>query len=47
MFEKVLLYRISAGISRYTTQKNWRNRANRLELCPYCYKHTIHETIKK
>ncbi|YP_009692374.1 ribosomal protein L33 (chloroplast) [Impatiens glandulifera] len=40
----------STGISRYITQKNRHNTANRLELrkfCPYCYKHTIHGEIKK
>nr|YP_010139197.1 ribosomal protein L33 [Garcinia paucinervis]QQK54576.1 ribosomal protein L33 [Garcinia paucinervis]QXF60377.1 ribosomal protein L33 [Garcinia paucinervis] len=40
----------STGISRYITQKNRHNTPSRLELskfCPYCYKHTIHEEIKK
>nr|YP_009556281.1 ribosomal protein L33 [Simmondsia chinensis]QBC70160.1 ribosomal protein L33 [Simmondsia chinensis]QBC72647.1 ribosomal protein L33 [Simmondsia chinensis] len=40
----------SRGISRYITQKNRHNTPSRLELrkfCPYCYKHTIHEEIKK
>nr|UTM99584.1 ribosomal protein L33 [Phyllagathis sp. Lin654] len=40
----------SRGISRYSTQKNRHNTPIRLELikfCPYCYKHTIHEEIKK
>nr|YP_009906932.1 ribosomal protein L33 [Pennantia cunninghamii]QLI52946.1 ribosomal protein L33 [Pennantia baylisiana]QLI53031.1 ribosomal protein L33 [Pennantia corymbosa]QLI53116.1 ribosomal protein L33 [Pennantia cunninghamii]QLI53201.1 ribosomal protein L33 [Pennantia endlicheri] len=42
--------KVSAGISRYITQKNRHNTPNRLELrkfCPYCYKHTIHGEIKK
>nr|ADD30182.1 ribosomal protein L33 [Ximenia americana] len=40
----------STGISRYITQKNRHNTPSRLELrkfCPYCFKHTIHEEIKK
>ena len=40
----------STGISRYITQKNRHNKPSRLELrkfCPYCFKHTIHEEIKK
>lgn len=40
----------SPGISRYITQKNRRNTANRLELkkfCPHCCSHTIHKEIKK
>lgn len=38
------------GISRYTTRKNRRNTAIRLELkkfCRYCGGHTIHKEIKK
>nr|WKT06224.1 ribosomal protein L33 [Interfilum sp. SAG 36.88] len=40
----------SAGVSRYTTQKNRRNNPGRLELrkfCTYCNKHTPHREIKK
>nr|YP_011014241.1 ribosomal protein L33 [Arenaria przewalskii]WQA10646.1 ribosomal protein L33 [Arenaria przewalskii] len=40
----------SRGVSRYITQKNRHTTPSRLELrkfCPYCYKHTIHEEIKK
>nr|YP_009545137.1 ribosomal protein L33 [Gymnomitrion concinnatum]AZB86911.1 ribosomal protein L33 [Gymnomitrion concinnatum] len=40
----------SRGISRYTTRKNRRNTAMRLELkkfCRYCGGHTIHKEIKK
>ena len=39
----------SAGISRYTTQKNRRNNPERIELkkyCPHCNKPTIHKEIK-
>ena len=35
----------SNGVSRYTTTKNRRNTANRLEIkkiCKYCNSHTIH-----
>nr|YP_010614877.1 ribosomal protein L33 [Barleria lupulina]WAS33039.1 ribosomal protein L33 [Barleria lupulina] len=42
--------KVSAGISRYITQKNRHNTPNQLELrkfCPYCYKHMIHREIKK
>nr|QBE88789.1 ribosomal protein L33 [Pharnaceum aurantium] len=40
----------SRGIYRYTTQKNRHNTPSPLELrkfCPYCYKHSIFEEIKK
>lgn len=39
----------SNGVSRYTTTKNRRNTANRLEIkkfCKYCNSHTIHKEIK-
>ena len=39
----------SAGVSRYTTEKNRRNTPQRLELkkfCPHCNKSTIHKEIK-
>ena len=39
----------SNGVSRYTSMKNRRNTANRLEIkkfCKYCNKHTIHKEIK-
>ena len=39
----------SAGVSRYTSQKNRRNNPERLELnkyCPTCGTHTIHKEIK-
>lgn len=39
----------SAGVSRYTTQKNRRNNPERIELkkhCRYCNKHSIHKEIK-
>nr|QIQ22896.1 ribosomal protein L33 [Cistanche tubulosa] len=42
--------KVPTGISRYITQKNRHNTPNQLELrkfCPYCYKHMIHEEIKK
>ncbi|GAQ93744.1 ribosomal protein L33 (chloroplast) [Klebsormidium nitens] len=40
----------SAGISRYTTQKNRRSNPGRLELkkfCTHCNEHTPHREIKK
>ena len=40
----------SAGISRYSTQKNRHNTPGQLELrkfCRYFRKHTIHAEIKK
>ena len=39
----------SAGVSRYTTQKNRRNNPERIELkkyCRYCNKSIIHKEIK-
>jgi large subunit ribosomal protein L33 len=39
----------SAGVSRYTSQKNRRNNPERIELkkyCRHCNKHTIHKEIK-
>ncbi|BBA79253.1 50S ribosomal protein L33 [cyanobacterium endosymbiont of Rhopalodia gibberula] len=39
----------SPGVSRYTTSKNRRNTAERIEIkkfCPYCNAHTIHKEIK-
>lgn len=39
----------SAGVSRYTTQKNRRNTTERMEIkkfCPHCNKHTVHKEIK-
>jgi large subunit ribosomal protein L33 len=39
----------SAGVSRYSTQKNRRNNPERLELkkyCPHCNKPTKHKEIK-
>lgn len=39
----------SAGVSRYTTQKNRRNNPERIELkkyCRYCNKSLIHKEIK-
>jgi large subunit ribosomal protein L33 len=39
----------SAGVSRYSTQKNRRNNPERLELrkyCAHCNKPTIHKEIK-
>ena len=39
----------SAGVSRYTSQKNRRNNPERIELkkyCNYCNKHTMHKEIK-
>jgi len=39
----------TAGVSRYTTQKNRRNNPERIELkkhCRYCNIHTIHKEIK-
>ena len=39
----------SAGVSRYTTQKNRRNNPDRIELkkyCRHCNKPTIHKEIK-
>lgn len=39
----------SAGVSRYTTEKNRRNTAARLEIkkfCPHCNSHTIHKETK-
>nr|WKT07524.1 ribosomal protein L33 [Klebsormidium nitens] len=40
----------SAGVSRYTTQKNRRSNPGRLELrkfCTHCNEHTPHREIKK
>ena len=40
----------SAGVSRYTTQKNRRNNPERIELkkyCRHCNKPTIHKEIKQ
>ncbi|MEM0981845.1 MAG: 50S ribosomal protein L33 [Cyanobacteria bacterium P01_H01_bin.58] len=39
----------SAGVSRYTTEKNRRNTPSRIELkkfCTHCNKHTVHKEIK-
>jgi large subunit ribosomal protein L33 len=39
----------SAGVSRYTSQKNRRNTTERIELkkfCPHCNKSTVHKEIK-
>ena len=39
----------SAGVSRYSTQKNRQNNTERLELkkyCPNCNKQTLHKEIK-
>ena len=39
----------TAGVSRYTSQKNRRNNPERIELkkyCHYCNKHTMHKEIK-
>ena len=39
----------SAGVSRYTTQKNRRNTTGRMELkkfCTHCNKHTVHKETK-
>jgi large subunit ribosomal protein L33 len=39
----------SAGVSRYTSQKNRRNTTGRMELkkfCTHCNKHTVHKEIK-
>ena len=39
----------SAGVSRYTTEKNRRNTPARLEIkkfCPHCNSHTLHKETK-
>ena len=39
----------SAGVSRYTTEKNRKNTPERIELkkfCRYCNQHTNHKEIK-
>jgi large subunit ribosomal protein L33 len=41
--------KLSAGVSRYVSQKNRRNNPERIELkkyCRYCNKPTIHKEIK-
>nr|UBA14343.1 ribosomal protein L33 [Hedyotis sp. YDX-2021] len=45
--KSVILWDIRGVIYRDITQQNWCTAANRLELCAYCYKHTIPEAIKK